>query len=210
MEVNLLGFDSHNIIETVSVKEELFGLDYSPEILSFVVNWQLAKRRGGNHKTKTISEVSGTTRKPYKQKGTGRARQGSLRSAQFRGGGIIFGPVVRSHAFKVNKKVRKLAVKMALSLKCSSQSLSLLKAGGLPEAKTSNFVSWLKKHENLASTESLLIISGSNDQKLISATRNLHKVKYLDQCAVNVYDLLKYEHVLIDQGAIENLESRFL
>src|SRR5207244_10138192 len=101
----------------IELSDEAFGLPVRRDILARVVNWQLAKRRSGNHKTKGISEISGTTKKPYKQKGTGHARQGSTRSPQFRGGARIFGPVVRSHAHDLPKKVRKLALRHALSSK---------------------------------------------------------------------------------------------
>src|SRR5438874_12180128 len=101
----------------IELSEEVFGLPVRPDILARVVDWQLAKRRAGTHKTKGISEISGTTKKPYRQKGTGRARQGSLRSPQFRGGARIFGPVVRDHGYDLPKKVRKLGLKTALSTK---------------------------------------------------------------------------------------------
>src|SRR5215510_16338494 len=110
----------------IELSDEVFGLPVRRDILARVVNWQLAKRRAGTHKTKGISEISGTTRKPYKQKGTGRARQGSLRSPQFRGGAVIFGPVVRSHAHDLPKKVRKLALKTALSAKVADGRLVVL------------------------------------------------------------------------------------
>ena len=106
--------------------DELFGVSPRRDIIARVVQWQLMKRRAGTHKVKGVSDVSGTTRKPFKQKGTGQARQGSLRSAQFRGGGIIFGPVVRSHATDLPKKVRKLALKTALSAKLAEGKLIII------------------------------------------------------------------------------------
>ena len=110
----------------IELDEQVFGLPVRKDILARMVNWQLAKRRAGTHKTKGISDISGTTKKPYKQKGTGRARQGSLRSPQFRGGAVIFGPVVRSHAHDLPKKVRKLALKTALSVKVVDGRLVVL------------------------------------------------------------------------------------
>ena len=104
-------------VGSIELDETVFGLPVRKDILARMVNYQLAKRRAGTHKTKGISDISGTTKKPYKQKGTGRARQGSLRSPQFRGGATIFGPVVRSHAFDLPKKVRRLGLKTALSAK---------------------------------------------------------------------------------------------
>src|SRR6188472_1400674 len=123
-------------IGDIELAEEVFGLPVRGDILARVVNWQLAKRRSGTHKTKGISEISGTTRKPYKQKGTGRARQGSLRSPQHRGGARIFGPVVRSHEFSLQKKVRKLGLKTALSVKQAEGKLIVIDAARVSEPKT--------------------------------------------------------------------------
>src|SRR6266581_1703037 len=120
----------------IELAEDVFGLPVRRDILTRVVNWQLAKRRAGTHKTKGISEIQGTTKKPYKQKGTGRARQGSLRSPQFRGGARIFGPVVRSHAFDLQKKVRRLGLKTALSVKQAEGKLVVIESAKLDEAKT--------------------------------------------------------------------------
>src|SRR6201988_3914378 len=114
MKLTVRNLDNQEVGD-IELAEEVFGAPVRRDILARVVNWQLAKRRAGTHATKGISDVQGTTKKPWRQKGTGRARQGSLRSPQFRGGGIIFGPVVRSHEFDLQKKVRRLALKTALS-----------------------------------------------------------------------------------------------
>ena len=116
MKTNIISLDNKTVGE-IELDETIFGLPLRTDLLHRMVGWQLSKRRAGTHKTKTISEISGSTKKPFKQKGTGNARQGSLRSAQMRGGATIFGPVVRSHAYDMNKKVRKLALKVALSAK---------------------------------------------------------------------------------------------
>src|SRR5258706_9741611 len=110
----------------IELDEQVFGLPVRKDILARMVNWQLAKRRAGTHKTKGISDISGTTKKPYKQKGTGRARQGSLRSPQFRGGAVIFGPVVRDHGYDLQKKVRKLGLATALSVKLAEGKLGVV------------------------------------------------------------------------------------
>ena len=120
----------------IELDDAVFGLPIRGDILARVVNWQLAKRRAGTHKTKGISDIQGTTKKPYKQKGTGRARQGSLRSPQFRGGARIFGPVVRSHAFDLQKNVRRLGLKTALSAKHGEGKLVVIDAARSDEAKT--------------------------------------------------------------------------
>src|SRR5689334_25374347 len=135
MKLTVRNLDNQEVGD-IELSEEVFGLPVRRDILARVVNWQLSKRRAGTHKTKGVSDISGTTKKPYRQKGTGRARQGSLRSPQFRGGAVIFGPVVRSHAFGLQKKVRRLALKSALSAKQAEGKLVVLDAAKLDEAKT--------------------------------------------------------------------------
>src|SRR3990170_8228745 len=135
MKCSVTNLDNKKVGD-IDLDEAVFGLPLRPDILARMVNWQLAKRRAGTHKTKGISDISGTTRKPYRQKGTGRARQGSLRSPQFRGGAVIFGPVVRSHEFDLQKKVRKLGLKTALSAKQAEGKLMVIDAARLDEAKT--------------------------------------------------------------------------
>src|ERR1700739_4487344 len=135
MKLSVKNLDNQDVGE-IELSEDVFGLAVRPDILARMVNWQLAKRRAGPHKTKGISEIQGTTKKPFKQKGGGRARQGSLRSPQFRGGAVIFGPVVRSHAFDLQKKVRRLALKTALSSKQAEGKLVVLDAATMSEGKT--------------------------------------------------------------------------
>src|SRR5438046_2881852 len=135
MKLTVRNLDNQEVGD-IELAEEVFGLPVRRDILARVVNWQLAKRRAGTHKTKGISDISGTTKKPYKQKGTGRARQGSLRSPQFRGGAVIFGPVVRSHEFGLQKKVRRLGLKTALSAKQAEGKLIVIDAAQLDEPKT--------------------------------------------------------------------------
>src|SRR3984957_13524190 len=140
----------------IELADEVFGLPVRGDILARVVNWQLAKRRAGTHKAKGISDISGTTAKPYKQKGTGRARQGSRRSPQFRGGAVIFGPVVRSHEFSLQKKVRKLGLKTALSAKQREGKLIVIDAARVDEAKTKA----LRMRFETLGWDSVLIIDG--------------------------------------------------
>src|SRR6202162_2875992 len=135
MKLTVRNLNNQEVGET-DTAADVFGVPIRRDILARVVNWQLAKRRAGTHKTKGISEIQGTTRKPYKQKGTGRARQGSLRSPQFRGGATIFGPVVRSHEFSLQKKVRKLGLKTARSAKQAEGKLVVIDAAKFDEAKT--------------------------------------------------------------------------
>src|SRR5689334_10260374 len=141
----------------IDLADEVFGLPVRRDILARVVNWQLAKRRAGTHKAKGVSDISGTSKKPYKQKGTGRARQGSLRSPQFRGGAVIFGPVVRSHEFDLQKKVRKLGLKTALSAKQAEGKLVVIDTAKLDEVKTKA----LRARFDALGWESVLIIDGA-------------------------------------------------
>jgi large subunit ribosomal protein L4 len=189
----------------IELADEVFGLPVRHDMLARVVNWQLAKRRAGTHKTKGISDVRGTTRKPYKQKGTGRARQGSLRSPQFRGGARIFGPVVRSHGFDLQKRVRRLGLKTALSAKQSEGKLVVIDAARIDEPKTKALRTRL---ENLG-WDSVLIIDGpSVDQGFARAARNLPRVDVLPQQGANVFDILRRDLLVLTRDAVRHLEAR--
>jgi large subunit ribosomal protein L4 len=189
----------------IELADAVFGLPVRRDILARVVNWQLAKRRAGTHKTKGISEVQGTTKKPYKQKGTGRARQGSLRSPQFRGGARIFGPVVRSHAFDLQKKVRRLGLKTALSAKYGEGKLVVIDAAQLDEGKTKA----LRARLSVFGWASVLIIDGPVvDPMFARAARNLPQVDVLPQQGANVYDILHRDTLVLTREAVQHLEAR--
>ena len=187
-----------------AVFADIFGRTVRKDILARAVNWQLAKRRSGNHKTKEIGDISGTTKKPYAQKGTGNARQGSLRSPQFRGGATIFGPVVRSHAHDLPKKVRKLALKNALSAKHKDGKLVVwgeTKANG----KTKELAAQFKK----LGWGSVLVIDGPEvNEQFAKAARNIPNVDVLPQQGANVYDILRRDTLVITKGAMEQLVER--
>ena len=187
-----------------AVFADIFGRVVRKDILARAVNWQLAKRRSGNHKTKEIGDISGTTKKPYAQKGTGNARQGSLRSPQFRGGATIFGPVVRSHAHDLPKKVRKLALKNALSAKHKDGKLVVwgeTNAGG----KTKDLVKQFAK----LGWSSVLVIDGPEvNTKFALAARNIPNVDVLPQQGANVYDILRRDTLVLTKGAMEHLVER--
>ena len=189
----------------IDLDEAVFGVTPRKDILARMVNWQLAKRRAGTHKTKGISDVSGTTRKPYRQKGTGRARQGSLRSPQFRGGAVIFGPVVRSHAHDLPKKVRKLALRSALSAKQRDGKLVVLDQIGADISKTADMA---KRFEKLG-WNSVLIVGGAEiDTNFRRATANLVGVDVLPQQGANVYDILRRDTLVLTRDAVQHLEAR--
>jgi len=182
----------------------IFGLPSRADILHRMVEWQRAKRRAGTHKTKGVSEVSGTTKKPFKQKGGGRARQGSLRSTQFRGGGVIFGPVVRSHAHDLTKKFRKLALKTALSVKQSTGSLLVLTEATVNDGKAATLASQLK----VLGWVKPLIIDAEPNELFVRAARNLKNVDVLPIVGINVYDILKHKELVLTKAALESLEAR--
>jgi large subunit ribosomal protein L4 len=204
MKLTVRNLDNEEVGD-IELAEEVFGVKVRPDILARVVNWQLAKRRAGTHKAKGISDVQGTTKKPYKQKGTGRARQGSLRSPQFRGGAVIFGPVVRSHAYDLQKKVRRLGLKSALSAKQNDGKLVVIDAAKLEEGKTKA----LRDRFAALGWDSVLILDGPElDPLFVRAARNLPKVDVLPQQGANVYDILRRDTLVLTRAAVEHLEAR--
>jgi len=204
MQLNVVNLNAETV-GTVELADSVFGVEVRRDILARMVNYQLSKRRSGNHKTKQIWEVSGTTKKPYNQKGTGRARQGSLRSAQFRGGGVIFGPVVRSHAFDLPKKVRALALKVALSAKAADGKLVVLESAVAPTNKTKALVGQLAK----LNLSSVLFIDGQAlDRNFALASRNIPHVDVLPSQGANVYDILRRDTLVLTKDGLAALEAR--
>jgi large subunit ribosomal protein L4 len=208
MKLKITDIDSkaHGEIDVADeVFKDIFGRPVRRDILARCVNWQLAKRRSGNHKTKEIGDISGTTKKPYAQKGTGRARQGSLRSPQFRGGATIFGPVVRSHAHDLTKKVRKLALKTALSSKVKDGKLIIWNGTTGASGKTKDLTAKLKT----LGLKSVLVIDGpAVDEKFALAARNIPNVDVLPQQGANVYDILRRDTLVLTKAAVEHLVER--
>jgi len=204
MKLAVTNLDSKEV-GSIDLAEEVFGLPVRRDILARMVNWQLAKRRAGTHKTKGISDIQGTTKKPWRQKGTGRARQGSLRSPQFRGGAVIFGPVVRSHEFSLQKKVRRLALKTALSAKQAEGKLIVLETAKLDDAKTKVLAQRLDK----LGWASVLIIDGPTiDENFARAARNIPGIDVLPQQGANVYDILRRDTLVLTRDAVQHLEAR--
>ncbi len=205
MKLDIINLDKKNV-GSVDVSDAIFGAEVRGDIMHRVVRWQLAKRQAGTHKTKVVSEVSGTTKKPYKQKGTGSARQGSLRSAQMRGGGVIFGPVVRSHAFSLPKKIRALGLKSALSAKAKDGKLVVIdSAAGGKDAKTKKLDAQFKK----LGWKSVLIIDGAQvDEGFARAARNIPGIDVLPSQGANVYDILRRDTLVLTKAALEKLEER--
>jgi large subunit ribosomal protein L4 len=187
----------------IDLPDEFFAVKPRADIMARVVHWQLAKRRAGTHKAKGLSEVSGTTKKPYRQKGTGNARQGSLRAPQFRGGGVVHGPVVRSHGYRLNKKVRRLGLICALSQKAADGKLVVLDAAS-GAAKTGELAKKLKA----LGWSSALIIDREVDVNFLRASRNLHKIDALPTMGANVYDILNHDVLAITVAGVEGLKDR--
>jgi large subunit ribosomal protein L4 len=189
----------------IELADEVFGATVRRDIIARMVNYQLAKRRAGTHKTKGISDISGTTKKPWRQKGTGHARQGSLRSPQFRGGARIFGPVVRDHAHDLPKKVRRLALKSALSSKQAEGKLVVVDALKSKDAKTGAVA---KQIAGLGWGTALLIDGPTVDSGLQKAIANLPGIDLLPQQGINVYDILRHDTLVLSRAAVEHLEAR--
>ena len=205
MKIDIINLDKKNV-GSIELADSVFGAPVRGDILQRVVRWQLAKRQAGTHKTKVISEVSGTTKKPYKQKGTGSARQGSLRSAQMRGGGVIFGPVVRSHAHDLPKKVRALALKHALSSKAKDSSLVVIDDVKLSEPKTKALV---ERFGKLGLANALIIGGAEIEVNFQRAARNIPNIDVLPVQGINVYDILRREKLVLTKSAVDALEARF-
>lgn len=204
MKLNVTTLDAKQA-GSIDLADEVFAAPVRADLLARAVDWQLAKRRSGTHKTKGISDIQGTTKKPYRQKGTGRARQGSLRSPQFRGGARIFGPVVRSHEYDMPKKVRTLALKSALSAKAAAGHLVVLDAAAVPTPKTKELAARLEKLK----LGSALFIGGAElDKNFALAARNIPDIDVLPSAGANVYDIMRRDVLVLTKDAVAQLEAR--
>jgi large subunit ribosomal protein L4 len=205
MELKVTTLDG-NDAGSVKLNEAIFGLDPRKDIIQRCVNWQLAKRQAGTHKTKDRSEIARTGKKMYRQKGTGGARHGSARVPQFRGGGRAFGPLVRSHAFALPKKVRALALRHALSAKAKAGGLRVSDHARVAGAETQG----LAGHRSTLKITSALIVDGAElHEGFAIAARNLPNIDVLPIQGINVYDILRREQLVLTRAAIDALEARF-
>ena len=192
---------------SIELPDDIFGIEeIRADILQRCVTWQLAKRRAGTHKIQVRNEVSRTGKKMYKQKGTGGARHGSRRAAQFVGGAKAHGPVVRSHAFDLPKKVRALALKHALSSKAKAGSLIVVDGVAVKEAKTAALRASLEK---LGVTNALVIAGAAVDPNLKLAARNIPNVDVLPNAGLNVYDVLRRRTLVLTKDAVSAIQARF-
>jgi large subunit ribosomal protein L4 len=204
MKTQVLNLDNQPVGE-IELPDAIFAAPVRRDILARVVNWQLAKRRAGTHKVKGRSEISGTTKKMYKQKGTGRARHSTDKAPQFRGGGVVFGPVPRSHAHDLPKKVRRLGLCSALSAKAADGKLVVLDAAKLAEAKTKVLATYLGRF----GWGSALVIDGPQlDENFRRAAANLPRFHVLPSQGANVYDILLRDVLVLTRDGVAALEAR--
>ena len=190
------------VVDKVELDENVFDGVIKYHLMKAYVEWQLAKRRSGNAHTKTRGEVSGGGRKPWRQKGTGRARHGSIRSPIWRGGGVVFGPRKRDWSFKLNKKERKQALKSALNYKLKNNLIYVIDKIELPEIKTKQVVEFMK----LFNIDDVLFVDSENKNLMLSS-RNIVKVKYLEDKGLNVFDILKREYLVISKDSLLKVQG---
>ncbi|MDR3361951.1 MAG: 50S ribosomal protein L4 [Desulfovibrio sp.] len=189
----------------VTLAPEIFEVEVRPEILNLVVRVQLAAKRAGTHSTKTRAFVSGGGAKPWKQKGTGRARAGSSRSPVWRGGAVVFGPSPRDYSFKVNSKVRALALKMALSSRLAGENLLVVRNIDLPEAKTRHFV----RVADALGLEKALIVLPREDSVLTRSSRNIPGLSMTTPDRLSVAEILKHKQLVFLEEAVDPVQARF-
>lgn len=204
MKTKVLTLDSKDAGE-IELSDAIFGLEPRTDLIQRIIVWQLAKRRAGTHKTKTRGEVNRTTKKVYKQKGTGSARHGARSAPTFVGGGKAMAPVLRSHEFDMPKKVRALGLRHALSSKAKDSKLIILDEASVSETKTKALALRLGK----LSTGSALIVDGTFDDKFTLSARNIANVALLPATALNVYDILRRDTLVLTRAAVQAIEARF-
>ena len=211
-------YDSNkNEVGTIELSDEIFGLNAKEKEMDAdevetrrnrlfyeAVRYQMAKRRAGTHATKSRSLVSGGGKKPFRQKGTGRARAGTTRAVHWRGGGVVHGPQPRSHALQMNKKTRKAALCAALARRCQENALTVFDAIDFPEIKTKHFVALMKNFE----FDDLLLVTDGKDETLHRSSRNIPKVRVLPVDGLNVYDILNHRNLALTKGAVEAVSKR--
>ncbi|MEK3979640.1 50S ribosomal protein L4 [Psychrobacillus sp. INOP01] len=188
----------------IELNDKVFGIEPNEAVLFEAIISQRASLRQGNHKVKNRSEVAGGGRKPWKQKGTGRARQGSIRSPQWRGGGVVFGPTPRSYSFKLPKKVRRLALLSALSTKAREESIVVLEGLAFDAPKTKEFVKVLS---NLSIDKKALFVTADLDETVALAARNIPGITVVSATGINVLDLIGHNKLVMTKAAVEKVEE---
>ena len=188
----------------IELNDSIFGIEPNNHVLFEAIIMQRASLRQGNHKVKNRSEVSGGGRKPWKQKGTGRARQGSIRSPQWRGGGTVFGPTPRTYAYKLPKKVRRLAIKSALSAKVLEENVVVLDALAFEAPKTKEFAAVLA---GLSVDTKALIVTDTVDEKVALSARNIPGITVVEAAGLNVLDVVSHNKLILTKSAVEKVEE---
>ena len=207
MKKKLVNLDNKSIKE-IELNDEIFGIKVMPDIIHQFIRYQNAKSRQGSHKTKSRSEVNGRAKKPFSQKGTGNARQGSSKPPHFRGGATSMGPVNRDHSFNLNKKEKKLAIRSALSNKISEDNIIFIESLSIKSHKTKSLAKKLEKFE----FNSALFVHTNDevDQNFKKASNNLPRISLLNQKGINVLDLITYEKIFIEEASIAKISERLL
>lgn len=193
-------------VSQIDLADGIFNVPAKRSILHEVVTMQLASRRSGSASVKHRSDVKGSQRKLFRQKGTGNARRGNIKSPLLRGGGVVFGPIPKNYSYKVPKKVRALALKMALSSKLKDESLVVLDSFFLDEIKTKKFLSVVEALK----VKNVLIVTDESSKNLELSARNVPGVKILRSEGLNVYDILKYKHLVLLEASVKDIEGRLL
>ena len=204
MKIDVVNLDNQKT-DQIELAEEVFGLNPRVDLLHRMIVWQCAKRRTGSHQTKTRGHIQGSQCKIWRQKGTGRARHGSRKTPQFRGGGVAFGPTFRSHATKLPRRVRRLALCNALSAMMSANRLTILDEAQLDSPKTKDFTVKVAK----MNWSSVLIVDKADlDVNLVRASRNIPKIDLIPEGGINVYDILNHETLAMTCAALTTIEAR--
>ncbi|HEX8022588.1 50S ribosomal protein L4 [Mucilaginibacter sp.] len=206
MEINVLNVSGKETGAKVQLPESVFGIEPNDHAIYLDVKQFLANQRQGTHKSKQRNEIAGSTRKLYKQKGTGGARAGSVKSPLFNGGGRVFGPQPRDYSFKLNKKLKSLARKSALSYKAKDNNILVLEDFNFDSIKTKNYIK-MEADLNVTNDKTLLVVAGAENNNVYLSSRNLKKTKVISVEQLNTYDVLNAGKLLLTTGAVKTLEE---
>ena len=190
-------------VDTIELDDAIFGVEVNEHLIHMAVVQNLAAKRQGTQKAKTRSEVRGGGRKPWRQKGTGHARQGSIRAPQWTGGGVVFAPTPRDYSFKMNKKEKRAALKSALASKVNEEKIVIVDDLKLDEIKTKNFVNVM----NNLKVDKALVVLADNDKNVVASAKNVPTVKTASTETINVYDILKYNTLVLTKDAVKNIQE---
>ena len=206
LKIKVLNLDNKEVAD-VNLPKEIFGQEVKEEVVAKLVNWQLAKKRSGNHKVKERNEIAGSNAKIYKQKGTGRARHGSKKVVQFKGGGVVHGPRKRNHEYKLPAKVKKLAMKMVLSAKLKEGNLRIIDKLEVKSNKTKDMV---KKINKLGFLSATFLEDAEINKNFSMSTRNIKNIDVLIFNGINAVQILKRDILVISKNALEKIEKKFV